>query len=83
VALELKVTPVKPARAGDPVVTVSGVTSVARTTFAFRQVMFNALNGEALAVAEKTAALLDHATRKAVRLSEDLRAAISAHLVPG
>ena len=81
VTVELKITPLAPARAGDPVVTVSGVTSVSRTTFVFRHVTFNAATGAALAVAEKTALILDRGTRKAVPISTALRAAITARLV--
>jgi acyl-CoA thioester hydrolase len=82
VALELKVTPLRPARAGDVIVTVSGVTSVSRTAFTFREVLFDAATGEALAVSEKAALMIDQGTRKPVRLPEDLRAAIEARRVP-
>ena len=81
VTAELKITPLAPARAGDPVVTVSGVTSLSRATLVFRHVTFDAATGAALAVAEKTALILDRGTRKAVPISRELRAAITANLV--
>ena len=82
VALELKISPLRPARAGDAIVTVSGVTSVSRTAFRFREVLFDAASGEALAVSEKAALMIDQGTRKPVRLTEELRAAIEAGRVP-
>jgi acyl-CoA thioester hydrolase len=82
VALELKISPLRPARAGDAIVTVSGVTSVSRTAFHFREVLFDAASGEALAVSEKAALMIDQGTRKPVRLTEELRAAIEAGRVP-
>ena len=82
VALELKISPLRPARAGDAVVTVSGVTSVSRTAFRFREVLFDAATGEALAVGEKAVLMIDQDTRQPVRLTDELRAAIEARLVP-
>jgi acyl-CoA thioesterase FadM len=81
--LEIKVTPLEPARAGDPIAIVSGATSVSRTILAFREVMFNVGTGRALAVTQKIAVLLDHGTRRVVRLPEALRAAVSARVVAG
>ena len=56
--------------------------SIISTAFRFREVLFDAATGEALAVGEKAVLMIDQDTRQPVRLTDELRAAIEARLVP-
>jgi len=76
VAVEMKLVWHGPLKPGDPVVTMSGLTGAGGKTFSFRHHLFEARTHRLAAVCDVMALTMDLKTRKAIKLDDDVRAAI-------
>eukprot|EP00873_Tetraselmis_striata_P015000 jgi/Tetstr1/435264/TSEL_024183.t1 len=76
VAVEMKLAWTGPLKPGDPVVTYSGLTGAANSTFSFRHHLFEARTHRLAAVCDVVALTMDLKTRSAVSLDDEVRASI-------
>ncbi|MBC01279.1 MAG: hypothetical protein CML67_17240 [Rhodobacteraceae bacterium] len=76
VAVEMKLAWTGPLKPGDPVVTYSGLTGAANSTFSFRHHLFEARTLRLAAVCDVVALTMDLKTRSAVSLDDEVRARI-------
>ena len=81
VAVEMRLAWHGPLKPGDPVLTLSGLTGAARSTFSFRHHLFEARTLRLAAVCDVIALTMDLKRRKAVALEEPVRAAIEQSLL--
>lgn len=69
-------------RVGDILVLFSGIKSIGGKTFIWGHRMFDKETGNAVATAETVAVNLDLVNRRATEIPDDMRAGLTAHLVP-
>lgn len=80
-ALEYNIEYHRPIRAGDALMTRSGLRAMREKTQQFFHWFFNAASGETVATVETTGTLFDFEARKSVPIPPDLRALAEANLV--
>jgi len=76
VAVEMKLVWTSPLKLGDTVMTLSGVTGAAATTFSFRHHLFEARTNRLVLICDVVALAMSLKTRRAVRLEDQVRSAI-------
>lgn len=82
-ALEYRLFHLKPLRVGQLVTVVSGLRALGSKTTTWTHLMHDGTTGEAVAAAEAVGVALDLVARRAVALSPERHAALSAMLIPG
>ena len=78
VAVEMRLVYGRPVRSGRPIMVISKWLGAERTTLQFRHHLFDAESGECHAIVESSGLIMDLERRKAVRLQDDFREAITA-----
>ncbi|WP_186397094.1 thioesterase family protein [Stappia sp. TSB10GB4] len=76
VAVEMKLVWTSPLKLGDTVMTLSGVTGAAASTFSFRHYLFEARANRLALICDVVALTMSLKTRRAVRLEDQVRGAI-------